>query len=131
MNTSTRDTMPKIKAPSDDAMSGNGHAAEAAREHAHEALDKAQSRLRQLRGNVDPVVDMLASKAQKMAQHSLDLATEAKDRAEQSLKRAAGVTTRYVSEQPVRSILIAAGVGAAVALLVAASRQRNGNRNRY
>ena len=131
MNTSTRDVMPKIKPPSDDFMSGNGHATEATREHAHEALDKAQSRLRQLRGNVDPVVDMLASKAQKMAQHSLDLATEAKDRAEQSLKRAAGVTTRYVSEQPVRSILIAASVGAAVALLVTASRQRNGNRNRY
>lgn len=130
MNTSTRDVMPKIKPPSDDFMS-NGHATEATREHAHEALDKAQSRLRQLRGNVDPVVDMLASKAQKMAQHSLDLATEAKDRAEQSLKRAAGVTTRYVSEQPVRSILIAASVGAAVALLVTASRQRNGNRNRY
>ena len=51
-----------------------------------------------------------------------------KERAEQSLKRAADVTTRYVSEQPVRSILVAAAVGAAVALLVANNRQRNHNR---
>ena len=55
-------------------------------------------------------------------------ANDAKERAEQSLKRAADVTTRYVSEQPVRSILVAAAVGAAVALLVANNRQRNHNR---
>ena len=72
---------------------------------------------------------MLATKAQKLARQSLDLASEARDRAEQSFRRAADVTTRYVSEQPVRSILIAAGVGAAVALLVSASRERR--RNRY
>ncbi len=127
MNTS-HDVMPTIRQASEDIIQGASGAADMTREHAHEALDKAQSRLRQLRGNVDPVVDMLASKAQKMAQHSLDLASEAKDRAEQSLKRAAGVTTRYVAEQPVRSILIAAGVGAGVALLVAAARQRSRNR---
>lgn len=133
MNTNPRDTMPNVRKASDDFMQGAHQTIDTTREHANDALDKAESKLRQLRGNVDPVVDMLASKAQKMARHSLDLASEAKDRAEQSLKRAAGVTTRYVSEQPVRSILIAAGVGAAVALLVAASRQRNGttNRNRY
>jgi ElaB/YqjD/DUF883 family membrane-anchored ribosome-binding protein len=130
MNTS-RDAMPTIRKASDDFMQGASQAVDTTREHAHAALDKAESRLRQLRGNVDPVVDMLASKAQKMAQHSLDLASEAKERAEQSLKRAAGVTTRYVAEQPVRSILIAAGVGAAMALLVAASRQRHSNKNRY
>ena len=127
MNTSNHDVMPTIRKASDDFIQGASRAADMTREHAHEALDKAENRLRQLRGNVDPVVDLLASKAQKMAQHSLDLASEARERAEQSLKRAAGVTTRYVAEQPVRSILIAAGVGAGVALLVAAARQRSRN----
>lgn len=101
---------------------------------AHETLDKAESQLHRLRGNVDPVVDMLASKAQKMAHHSLNLAAQAKDRAEESLKRAAGVTSRYVSDQPMRSVLIAAGVGAAVALLVTAAarqRSRSTSRTRY
>lgn len=131
MTTPSHDSMPTIRQVSDNVLENAGHGLDVTRERAHEAFDKAQSKLRQLRGNVDPVVDMLASRAQKMAQQSLDLASEAKDRAEHSLKRAAAGTTRYVSEQPVRSILIAAGVGAAVALLVAAARQRNNQRNRY
>lgn len=132
MNTPAQDSMPTIRPASDNLTESTDHSVGMTREHATEVLNKAEFRLRQLRGNVDPVVDMLASKAQKMAQQSLDLASEAKDRAEQSLKRAAGVTTRYVSEQPVRSILIAAGVGAGVALLVAAARQkRNQPKTRY
>jgi ElaB/YqjD/DUF883 family membrane-anchored ribosome-binding protein len=71
---------------------------------------------------------MLTAKAQKMAQHSRDLAAEVRERARQSLQRAAGVTGRYVADQPVRSILIAAGVGAGVALLLATARQRSRNR---
>jgi ElaB/YqjD/DUF883 family membrane-anchored ribosome-binding protein len=128
MNTSKNDVIPMIRQASDDLVQGASQASESTQEYARQALDKAENRLRQLRGNVDPVVDLLASKAQKMAQHSLDLASEARVRAEQSLKRAAGVTTRYVAEQPVRSILMAAGVGAGVALLVAAARQRSRNR---
>ena len=125
------DAMPAIRNASDDAVHTADRTLESTREHANSMLDKAESKVRELRGNVDPMVDMLATKAQKLARHSLDLASEAKDRAEQSLKRAAGVTTRYVAEQPVRSIFIAAGVGAAVALLVAATRNRSRNRNRY
>jgi ElaB/YqjD/DUF883 family membrane-anchored ribosome-binding protein len=133
MNTNTplnlaRDSMPTIRQASDDILQTADKAVSSTREHANNALDKAESKVRELRGSVDPMVDMLATKAQKLARHSLDLAAEAKDRAEQSLKRAAGVTTRYVSEQPVRSILIAAAVGAAVALLVSSTRHRNHNR---
>ena len=110
-------------------MSSAGKAFEATREHANSVLDKAESKVRELRGNVDPMVEMLASKAQKMARQSLDLASEAKERAEKSFKQAADVTTRYVSEQPMRSIMVAVTVGAAVALLISSSRNRN--RNRY
>ncbi|TAG32947.1 MAG: hypothetical protein EAZ34_08900 [Polaromonas sp.] len=46
------------------------------------------------------------------------------DKARQSLSRCASATTGYVAEQPMRSVLIAAAAGAAVALLVASSRQR-------
>lgn len=128
-----RDAVPAMQKVSDDMMNSANKALESTRDHANLALDKAESRVRELRGNVDPVVEMLASKAQKMARQSLDLASEAKERAEKSFKHAADATTRYVSEQPMRSVLIAAAVGAAVALLVSTSRQRNNNynRNRY
>ena len=98
------------------------------RSYANEALDQAESKVRELRGSVDPMVDMLASKAQQLARQSLDIAAEAKDRAQQSLTRYANVTSRYVSEQPMRSVLIAAAVGATVALLVAAARKHEKNR---
>jgi ElaB/YqjD/DUF883 family membrane-anchored ribosome-binding protein len=123
-----RDTMPGVRQASDELLANAVKAVESTREHANDALDKAENKVRELRGSVDPVVDMLASKAQKLARQSLDLASEAKERAQQSFSRAAGVTTRYVSEQPMRSILIAAAVGAAVALLISSSRHRNERR---
>lgn len=123
-----RETMPAMRQASDDLLRTAGKAMDSTRDYANDALDKAENKVRELRGSVDPVVDMLASKAQKLARHSLDLASEAKDRAEQSLKRATRVTTRYVADQPLRSVLIAAAVGAAVALLIASSRHRNQNR---
>jgi ElaB/YqjD/DUF883 family membrane-anchored ribosome-binding protein len=122
------DAAPAIRKASDEMMDAAGRTLETSREHANSVLDKAESKVRELRGSVDPVVDMLASKAQKMARQSLDMASEAKERAEKSFKHAADATTRYVSEQPMRSVLVAAAVGAAVALLVSAARNRDHNR---
>jgi len=133
MNTNTPSNKPwdsasSIRKASDDMLDSAGQTLQATREHANSALDKAESKVRELRGSVDPMVEMLASKAQKMARQSLDMASEAKERAEKSFKNAADATTRYVSEQPMRSVLMAAAVGAAVALLVSATRNRDHNR---
>lgn len=129
MNSTTsptsRDAMPGVRQASDDLLQTAGKAVDSTRDYANQALDKAESKVRDLRGDVDPLVDMLATKAQKLARQSLDMAVEAKEKAQQSLTRYANVTTQYVSEQPVRSVLIAAAVGAAVALLVTSLRQRN------
>lgn len=134
MNTDTpsnmaRDAMPAVRKASDDLLNSAGKVIDSTREHANDALDKAESRMREFRGSVDPMVDMLATKAQKLARQSLDMASEAKDRAEKSLKQAADATTRYVSEQPMKSVFMAAGIGALVALIV--SMTRSGDKNRY
>jgi ElaB/YqjD/DUF883 family membrane-anchored ribosome-binding protein len=44
--------------------------------------------------------------------------------AQQRIGRYADITTRYVSEQPLKSALIAAGVGALIAGLIIAARRR-------
>ncbi|MHB1198681.1 MAG: glycine zipper domain-containing protein [Polaromonas sp.] len=134
MTANTASKIPQEAAPAmrqtpEELLKIAGNAVDSTRGYANDALDKAESRVRELRGSVDPVVDMLTSKAQKLARHSLDLASEAKYQAEQSLRRATRVTTRYVADQPLRSVLIAAAVGAVVALLISSSRHRN--RNRY
>lgn len=118
------DATPAVRNASNDFLKSADNAVDATRDYANHALDKAENKVRELRGEVDPLVDMLASKAQKLARQSLDMAAEAKDKAQQSLSRYASATTHYVAEQPMRSVLIAAAVGAAVALLVANSRQR-------
>lgn len=126
-----RDASPALQKASNGMMNKASGAIESTRDYANQALDVAENKVRELRGSVDPMVEMLASKAQKMARQSLDMASEARERAEKSFRHAAGATTRYVSEQPMRSVLIAAAVGAAVALLVSTSRQRDQHRNRY
>ena len=128
MNTNSsiaRDAMPAIRQTSDELLQNAGKALNATRDQANLALDKAEDKVRELRGEVDPLVDMLTAKAQKLARQSLDIAAEAKEKAQQSLTRYANVTSQYVSEQPVRSVLIAAAVGAVVAILVSSTRRNN------
>lgn len=119
-----RDAVPTARQLSDDVLQNASKALSATREQANMALDKADSKVRELRGEIDPLVDMLAEKAQKLARQSLDIAAEAKEKAQQSLTRYASATSHYVAEQPMRSVLIAAAVGAVVALLVSSSRNK-------
>ena len=124
----TRDAASAAHQTSAALLDGASRSVDSTREYANDALDKAESKVRELRGQVDPMVDMLAAKAQKLARQSLDMASEAKHRAQQSLSQASAATGRYVSEQPLRSVMIAAAVGAAVAMLISATRNRNDDR---
>ena len=51
-----RDAAASMQKASDSMMSSAGRALDATRDHANNALDKAESKLRELRGNVDPTV---------------------------------------------------------------------------
>lgn len=74
---------------------------------------------------IDPLVDRLSTSARDLARQGKDLASNAGHKAQESLHHYADATTRYISHKPVQSVLIAAGVGAAFALLLAASRKRH------
>ncbi|HZY17624.1 MAG TPA: hypothetical protein VFE82_04035 [Ramlibacter sp.] len=65
---------------------------------------------------------------QDLASKSLNAVGDTASVAQERLGRYAGLTGRYVTEQPVKSALIAAAVGAAVAAIVMVARSR---RNRY
>ena len=120
-----QDTTNTARHATDDLANTATRAVDSTREFANNAFDQVDSKVREFSTNIDPTVNMLASKAQKLAQQSFDMASEAKERAQQSLRRATTATTHYVSEQPLKSVLIAAAVGAAVALLISATRNRN------
>jgi ElaB/YqjD/DUF883 family membrane-anchored ribosome-binding protein len=92
----------------DEVRSATAQALASTRDYANQALGKAGERVRDLRFGV-----------KELANKSVN-----------SVGEYAHATTRYVSEQPLKSALIAAAVGAAVAGLVLAMR-RNSNRRFY
>jgi ElaB/YqjD/DUF883 family membrane-anchored ribosome-binding protein len=67
--------------------------------------------------NASQTITDLADAGKDYATQAMDKANAAKNRANASMRRMADATTEYVAEQPVRSVCIAAGVGAAVTLL--------------
>ena len=100
-------------------------AIETTRSYANQALDVADEKINSLRGSVQPVLDKLSRNAEHYANQGMDMAVQAKDKAKESLSHYSEATSRYVADKPVQSVLIAAAVGAAVALLVSSLRSRN------
>lgn len=85
----------------DAALGLAGHALEVTKERASQAIGKAGEKVRDLRDGVKDLASKGASSVGEYAQ----------------------ATGRYVSAQPLKSALIAAAVGAAVATLVLAMRR--------
>lgn len=111
----SKDAMDNIRQTSDSLLKSAEQAVVSTAEHASDALHN----------RVDPMVDMMAVTAQKLAKQSMDMASDAKEYAQHAINRASKASTQYVQEQPVRSVLIAAAVGAAVAVLVTSMRSHN------
>lgn len=87
---------------------------------AQSLADDALERVRDLRYGV-----------QDLASRGMSAASESAHLAQERLGRYASATGRYVTEQPVKSALIAAAVGAAVAAIVMVARNRRANRYYY
>lgn len=108
-----------------ETLEGAENAVQATRDLANASLDKAERRVHQLRRETAPAVSDLAARAQELATRSINYCADATDRARRQLNQAADATTRYVAEQPGKSLLIAAAAGAAMATAVVyASRAR-------
>jgi len=117
---------------SDDVVQSADKALESTRNFASDSLDKAGNKVRELRQDVDPLVEQITARAQELANRGIEYASDAKYKAQQRLSQYADATGRYVADQPVRSVLIAAATGAAIAaLILIATRNDAPKRNRY
>jgi len=85
------------------------------RRTASNALDKAEEGVKSVERELNPVIDDLAARAQELATRGINFCADSSDRARRQLQSATEATTRYVIEQPGRSILLAAATGAALA----------------
>ncbi|HSH89085.1 MAG TPA: hypothetical protein VK996_03815 [Ramlibacter sp.] len=96
----------QIRQGADETRGVTGQALDTTMEYASQALEKASERVRDLRYGARELATRGASSVGEYAQ----------------------ATTRYVSEQPLKSALIAAAIGAAIAGLVIALRRNSDNR---
>jgi ElaB/YqjD/DUF883 family membrane-anchored ribosome-binding protein len=81
---------------------------------ANETIDHLESAIDSTRDRVQPAFSRLATQAEDVARRSLDAVRES---AANVRERAVGVgdaTVRYVKDEPVKSVLIAAAAGAAL-----------------
>lgn len=124
MNPSTRETERLGRQLTDQVLQSAQDAVGSSRGMARHAIEGADRTVRELRARMDPALEEIASSAQRLAHRSLDLASDTSARAQRSLRQYAAATERYVADQPVRSILIAAAAGAVIAALALAARKR-------
>lgn len=111
---------------SKDAMDTIRQTSEALLQSTEQTLESTAANASEAMHNrIDPMVDLMAVTAQKLAKQSMNMAADAKEYAQHAMNRASKASTQYVSEQPVRSVLIAAAVGAAVAVAITSLRSRD------
>ena len=102
----------------DSALQSAQAAVQSTSKAAHASLEKAEERVHALRSQTDPVIDDLAARAQELAARSIEYCAQTSARARRQMQEAADATTKYVAEQPGKSMMIAAASGAALATLV-------------
>jgi ElaB/YqjD/DUF883 family membrane-anchored ribosome-binding protein len=112
LSTQASDTVNKLADSADSAVKST-------RRVANSALDQAETAIGEARDNAEPTIARLAGQAEALARRGVDAV---KDTASQVRERAASVsdaTVRYVKDEPVKSMLIAAATGAALMGLLA------------
>ena len=120
-------TQQNTRQAADGLLHSADKAIDSTRNYANHALDVADEKIHSMSNGVKPALEKFSRKAEEYAHQGMDMAVHAKDKARESLSHYSAATSRYVADKPVQSVLIAAAVGAAVALLVSSAR----NRNRY
>ena len=96
------------------------HPLDSTRKLASDALERASSSMKDLRSNV-----------QGAASRGLGVVSDRASAAQRYVGEYASVGTRYVADHPLKSALIAAAVGAAVAGLILAMRHRRDIQDRH
>ena len=101
----------------DDAAAGQS-AADKAKRSATEALDAASDKFACARDRAVEALDALTERANHYARKGMDKAVDMQNRAKEEFHRASDATAHYVEEQPLKSVAIAAGIGAALAAVL-------------
>ncbi|MES2886871.1 MAG: hypothetical protein V4739_02565 [Pseudomonadota bacterium] len=89
-----------------------------AKRMANETLDQLQDGIARVREGVPSAVSRTAAQVEEIARRGVERARELRGDMSQKVERATDQTVGYIKDEPVKAILIAAGVGAALALII-------------
>ena len=101
----------------DSAVKGAQDAVKATRDTANEALDKAQDKVKEWSSELDPAISDLAAKAQALAEKSISYCANTSMRMREQMDDVTVATSRYVSKQPGKSLMIAAATGSLLTMI--------------
>lgn len=104
---------------------------DSAHDAAQSALSSASDKIEKFQSGVKPAIERFASRGAEMAQSGIDATRDAGTRAKVTASRYASACEHYVTEQPMKSVAIAAAAGATLAALLIIARNRSNTRNQY
>ncbi len=123
---STMDTLQdEISKRSNQLVNGIEDGIDTAGDAARSALSSASDKVENFQNGVKPAIERFASRSAEIAKSGLDATREAGSRAKATASRYASACENYVTEQPMKSVAIAAAAGATLAALLILARNRN------
>lgn len=117
----------KARDLADSALQSAQDAVTATQDAATASIEKAHERVEKWHSEADPALSEFANKAQVLAERSIHYCADTSAKMRKKMDQCTDTTTRYVAEQPGKSIVLAAAVGAVVALASAALWRRRGD----
>ncbi len=109
---------PSANAFTDQAADTATEAIRGTQRAANHTLDNLASTVQDLRKQAAPLLHRATDTAQACLQQGMDAMQEGSATVRAQARRAADCTTRYVKDEPVKALLIAAAAGAVLAALV-------------
>jgi ElaB/YqjD/DUF883 family membrane-anchored ribosome-binding protein len=116
-----------VKTMGDDASKLLHEAAEGAEQAIRSTQRAAQHGLDSARAQTTSALNHLGQDAESLAQRGMDAAHEGSHKLQEKSMHARDVTTNYIQREPVKSMLMAAAVGAALMGLVALLSRQGGS----
>lgn len=93
-------------------------AIDSTRKAVNSGLDSLESGVDELRSAAPTAFSRAAAQVEELTRRSVDRARDAGQQVKEQVTRAQDVSVGYIRDEPVKSVLIAAATGAAVAILV-------------
>jgi ElaB/YqjD/DUF883 family membrane-anchored ribosome-binding protein len=106
-------------------------AVDTAHDAAVDTLSKVSDKIDSLQDKAKPAVDRMVARGKEIANDAIAGTRDAGVRAKTALSGYASSCETYITEQPMRSVAIAAAVGATLAAVLLLSRNRSNQRARY